>query len=361
MQLAIGVISGTSMDGIDIAAIRTNGTSDIQRIAGTTYPYQPELRDQISTLLGNPERARLDPLESLEQAVARSHSNAVLAFLSEHAISANDVHVVGLHGQTVLHRPDIGFTRQLCDLEYAAKLLGIDVVGDFRQADVNAGGQGAPLAPLYHQAITGDQPLPVIVLNWGGVGNITYIDENTVLAFDCGPASAIIDDFVMRRTGNPFDRNGTLALAGIVDARLVSRLMQNEFFRTPPPKSLDRNHFHDLITIPENNSTADGTATLTQFTIEATAAALAHCPQTPKTWIVCGGGRLNRALMEGLQKSTKIPVQPIENIGFDGDFIEAECFAWLAMRSLAGLPLSLPTTTGVPKPLTGGTLVRHRR
>ena len=361
MQLAIGVISGTSMDGIDVAAIRTNGTNDIQRIAGTTFAYQPELRDRIAALLQDHQSARYDPLESLEQAVARSHSKAVLAFLREHTISANDVHIVGLHGQTVLHRPDTGFTRQLCDLEYAADLLGIDVIGDFRQADVTAGGQGAPLAPLYHQAITGGQPLPVIVLNWGGVGNITYIDKNTVLAFDCGPASAIIDDFVMRRTGNPFDRNGTLALSGTADDMLVARLMQNEFFRTPPPKSLDRNHFHDLIGLDENISTADGTATLTQFTIKATAAALVHCPQTPKTWIVCGGGRLNQALMEGLQKSTNIPVQPIENIGFDGDFIEAECFAWLAMRSLAGLPLSLPTTTGVPKPLTGGTLVRHRR
>ncbi len=263
-----------------------------------------------------------------------------------------------MHGQTVYHRPEKQFTRQLCDGARAAAMLGRDVVTEFRLADVAAGGQGAPFAPLYHRALVaaGGLPLPIMVLNLGGVGNVTYIDGETVIAFDTGPASALIDDFVRRRMGLEFDEGGSIAARGQVDGDLLAALMANPFFDVPPPKSLDRNDFHARASIIERLSDADGVATLAAFTIAATAAALRHVPSKPIRWVVAGGGRLNGALMAGLRQTLGVPVDSVEAIGCNGDIIEAQCFGYLAVRSLVGLPLSLPTTTGVPRPMPGGRL-----
>jgi len=354
LATAIGAISGTSMDGIDVALIRSDGRERVEAGPGATFPYPDEVVVALRAVVADPDRA-LGPLVELERAVADAHVAAVEAFLIQFAIDRASVALVGLHGQTVLHRPRERFTRQLGDGARAAATLGIDVVNDFRSADVAAGGEGAPLVPLYHAAMCAGLERPLTVLNWGGVGNVTYLGANgEILAFDTGPANALLDDFVARRLGAPHDEGGALAASGRVDEGMVARFMRDAYFDRPPPKSLDRNHFHALTRAVEDLSDADGAATLAAFTVEATAAAARHYPLAATRWLACGGGRRNLTLMRALAVRLQAPVDPIEAIGYDGDVVEAQCFAYLALRSRLGLPLSLPTTTGAPAPLTGG-------
>jgi len=356
LMKSIGSISGTSMDGIDVALVETDGDGFVRPGPGGTYPYPSATRGKLLALLAAPERAESDPLTALEAEVTEAHAAALEAFMAEFRLERGAIGLIGLHGQTVLHRPDRRFTRQLGDPARVAERLGIDTVGRFRAADVAAGGQGAPFAPLYHRALARDLSQPVMVLNLGGVGNVTFIDEDQVIAFDTGPASALLDDFMLRRRALPFDADGRLAASGQVDEALVETLMAHPFFRLPPPKSLDRNDFHGWAAAIEGLGDADGAATLAAFTVAASAAALDHVPQAPRRCLVTGGGRLNQTLMEGLRRRLGVPVDAVEAVGWSGDFLEAQCFGYLAVRSRLGLPLSLPTTTGVPYPMTGGEL-----
>lgn len=352
--LCVGAISGTSMDGIDVALVETDGDGVIRPLAGATLPYDSGLVGALRAVIADPERAEHGDLAEVESAVTQAHCAAVLDFLKTQGVAPGEVALAGLHGQTVFHRPQRRFTRQLLDGAQAAALLGIDVVRRFRHADVAAGGEGAPLAPLYHAALARDLRGPLMVLNWGGVGNVTYIGAGEPIAFDSGPANALLDDWTLRHTGRAYDAGGRLAAAGRVDEALLARLMANPYFARPAPKSLDRNEFHARARIVEALSPQDGAATLAAFTVAATAAALDHVPAQPIRWLVCGGGRLNTTLMERLAARLGVPVEPVEAVGWNGDFLEAELFAWLAARSRRGLPLSLPTTTGVPTPTTGG-------
>ncbi len=353
---AVGAISGTSMDGIDVSLVDSDGRDRVIPGPGRTYPYPDALRAELLRLVADADRAEHGDLADLEAAVTDVHCDAVSSFLAEQRLTPGAVALAGLHGQTVYHRPERRFTRQLLDGRRAAARLGIDVVCRFRHADVAAGGEGAPFAPLYHAALAaaGGLARPVMVLNWGGVGNVTYVGAGDPIAFDTGPASALIDDWVLRKRGLPYDAGGAIAAAGQVDAAILAALMQNPFFDRPPPKSLDRNDFHRRAAIVEKLGVEDGAATLAAFTVAATAAALHHVPTRPARWLVTGGGRLNATLMAGLARAVGAPVDPVEAVGWNGDFIEAQCFAYLALRSRAGLPLSVPTTTGVPAPMTGG-------
>ncbi|WP_342359135.1 anhydro-N-acetylmuramic acid kinase [Terrarubrum flagellatum] len=358
IRRAIGVISGTSMDGIDVSVVETDGDRVVKPGPGRTFPYPNALRRDLLDLIANPERARHDELRILDKAVTDAHAGAVKSFMQEQGFTPSDVALVGLHGQTVLHRPEERFTRQLGDGADAARQLGVDTVSRFRHADVAAGGEGAPFAPLYHRALAGELPGPLMVLNWGGVGNVTFIDGDEVVAFDTGPANALIDDWILKTRGVPYDADGALCASGTPDMKKVAAMMENPFFNRPPPKSLDRNDFHRRAQIVEGMSDADGAATLAAFTVEATAAALQHVKRPAIRWLVTGGGRLNAFLMSALAKRVCVPVEPVEAVGWNGDFIEAQCFGYLAVRSTRGLPLSLPTTTGVPRPMTGGELAR---
>jgi anhydro-N-acetylmuramic acid kinase len=355
---AIGAISGTSMDGIDVAVIRTDGGAHVEAGAGASYPYEAALRDELRQVIAAPEIAEHASLEALETRVTRAHAGAINRFMREQALDRAGVDVIGLHGQTVFHRPERRFTRQLGLGALAAELTGIATINRFRHADVAAGGEGAPLVPLYHQALASGFAQPLMVLNLGGVANVTYLDGDTVIAFDTGPASALLDDFVHRRTGLPFDADGRLSGAGRVDRQILGRLMNNPFFARPAPKSLDRQHFHERAGMVEMLSDADGAATLAAFTVEATARALDHVPRRPLRWLVAGGGRLNATFMRLFRERLGVPVEPVEHVGWDGDFLEAQCFGYLAVRSLRKLPLSLPSTTGVARPLTGGEVWR---
>jgi anhydro-N-acetylmuramic acid kinase len=351
---SIGVISGTSMDGIDVALLETDGVSVRGTGPGRTYGYEPSLRQALLDLLAAPQRAETDPLDELERDVTLAHARAVDRFIDDFRLDRSTLALVGMHGQTVFHRPETGFTRQLGFGRAFADAVRLPTVNRFRHADMAAGGQGAPLVPLYHQALARGLPQPLMILNLGGVANVTYLDGETVVAFDTGPASALIDDFVLKRRGEAFDRDGALAAGGTVDVTMLARLMGHPFFAKPAPKSLDRNAFHGWAEAVGGLADADGAATLTAFTVESVAAALAHVARHPARWLVAGGGRLNRTMMGRLADRLGVPVDPVEAVGWNGDFIEAECFGFLAVRSRRGLPLSLPTTTGVAGPQPGG-------
>jgi anhydro-N-acetylmuramic acid kinase len=355
---AIGVISGTSMDGIDVSIVETDGDTIVKPGPGRTFSYPQDLRRTLQELIAEPARAQSEPLEDLDRAVTDAHIDAIRRFMIEANVLASDVSLIGFHGQTVYHRPEIRFTRQLGIGASVAKALGIDTVDRFRHADVASGGEGAPFVPLYHRALASNLAQPVMILNLGGVGNVTYIDGDVVIAFDTGPASALLDDFVLRRRGLGFDENGQLAASGTPDQKLVADFMSNPFFDRPAPKSLDRQDFHARAKAVEALSDADGAATLAEFTIESVAASLRHVPRAPQRWLVTGGGRRNAHFMRRLHERLGVAVEPVEAVGWDGDFLEAQAFGYLAVRSTLGLPLSLPTTTGVPHPMTGGELHR---
>jgi anhydro-N-acetylmuramic acid kinase len=350
----IGLMSGTSMDGIDVAVVETDG----ERIAWTgparTFPYPPALRARLNRAVRAPERPA-EELAALETDLTDAHAAAVEAVLPELPAERRRVDLVGFHGHTLFHRPEQGRTCQLGDGRRLADRLGIDVVFDFRSADVAAGGQGAPLAPIYHQAFAAPLAKPLAILNLGGVGNLTWIGDGAPIAFDTGPGNGLIDDWVRARTERAYDDGGRIAAAGRIDEARLAILLGHPYFDQPPPKSLDRLDF--TAASVEGLRLADGAATLSAFTAQAVARAKEHLPSAPKRWLVTGGGRHNATLMRMLAETVCVPVEPIEAIGADGDALEAQAFAFLAARTVRGLPVSFPTTTGVAEPLCGGVLV----
>ncbi len=349
------------MDGIDVAVILSDGGARVAAGPAATFPYPEAVAQPLRAVVANPREAEA-PQPELERAVTDAHVAAVEAFLKRFSVARENVALVGLHGQTILHRPAQRLTRQLCDGARAAAALGIDVVSDFRSADVAAGGEGAPLAPIYHAAMAASLERPLMILNWGGVGNVTWLGrKGEIVAYDTGPATALIDDFLLGRRGVAFDADGALAASGRVDEAALAAMVRDPYFDRPPPKSLDRNHFAAAAAAVETFSDEDGAATLAAFTVVATAAALRLLPEAPQRWLVGGGGRRNAFLMRKLAERLGVAVEPVEAIGFDGDAIEAQCFAYLALRSARRLPLTFPTTTGVPAPMTGGVVWPARK
>lgn len=356
---ALGLMSGTSLDGIDVAVIETDGERILNRGFAATYPYSDAFRDKLSVGLAEAaalqdRAARPGRLKLLEQYLTELHAEAVTHYLADHQISPDSIDLVGFHGQTVLHRPEARLTVQLGDGPLLARRLGRPVVYDLRAADVAAGGQGAPLAPAYHRALAAEiADRPLVILNLGGVANVTWIGrDGTLIAFDTGPASAMIDDWVKAKLGKPFDAGGEIAAAGTVDETIVSGWLRYPYFSETPPKSLDRNAF-DLSPIGAL-SPEDGAATLTAFSAAAIAAAQAHFPDAPALWIASGGGRRNATLVDMIRQRVGGRVEPAEAYDIDGDSVEAEAWAFLAVRSRLGLPITFPGTTGVAKALTGG-------
>lgn len=350
----VGAISGTSMDAIDVALVETNGVHHVRPLGGGAYPYPDALRQALRAVIADAARAEHDPLPDLEVQITGAFAAAIRQCFIDTGTDPASVDLVGFHGQTIFHRPERRLTRQLGNGPALARALGMPVVYRFRHADVAAGGQGAPLVPLYHAALAAALPQPLMILNLGGVANVTYLDGKSILAFDTGPASALIDDAMQRHFGRDYDADGEIAARGTVNAGMLAALLDNPFFATKPPKSLDRNDFHKRAGVVGALSPEDQIATLTAFTVAATARALYHLPKKPLRWLVTGGGRHNRAMMRGFAEALGVPVEPVETVGWNGDLLEAECFGYLAARSRLGLPLSLPTTTGVPKPMPGG-------
>jgi len=289
----------------------------------------------------------------VERALTDAHAAAVAALMMEAGLDPAGVDLIGFHGHTLLHAPERRRTWQIGDGARLAAHTGIAVVDDFRSADVAAGGQGAPLVPLYHRALAASLPRPLAILNVGGVANVTWLGpDDRVLAFDTGPGNALIDDWLLRHTGRRYDQDGVLAGRGRVDGVVLGALLDHPYFTRPAPKSLDRDAFDP--TPVSALAVADGAATLTAFTVAAVAAALPLLPEPPRRWLVTGGGRLNHTLMAGLAGALGVPVEPVDRLGWSGDALEAQAFGYLAVRSRLGLPLSLPGTTGAPRPICGG-------
>jgi len=350
MRRVVGLMSGTSLDGIDVAMIETDGRDRVVPGPAMTLPYAGEFRERLRSVLGGVGR-----IAEVERELTELHAEAVERFLLDHSGAAVDL--VGFHGHTILHRPAECRTWQIGDGARLAQRLAIDVIADFRSADVAAGGQGAPLAPLFHAALAAPLPKPLAILNIGGVANVTWIGDGAeIFAFDTGPGNALIDDWVHRHTGAAADFDGALARAGEISAAHVERFLALPFLHRAPPKSLDRDDF--LAVMPAGLSLEDGAATLTEMTAAAVAAATRHFPAPPREWLVTGGGRHNPQLMEALRRRLEVSVRPVEAVGWRGDALEAQAFAYLAIRSLEGLPLSLPSTTGVPQPTCGGRIFR---
>jgi anhydro-N-acetylmuramic acid kinase len=360
---AIGMMSGTSLDGIDIALVETDGEQRVRRGPATTvdYPraFRTRLQEAIVAARNLTDRAgRPGTLAAIERELTERHSEAVLRFIGDRMLQPSAIDVIGFHGQTVLHRPERRLTVQLGDGPLLAKLTGIDVVHDLRAADCSAGGQGAPLAPVYHRALAARLPQrPIAVLNIGGVANVTWIGRaGELLAFDTGPGNAMIDDWMQQRRSVARDEDGALAATGRVHHDYVIQYLRHSYFGAPPPKSLDRNAFG--LELVDGLSPEDGAATLTAFTAASIAGARAHFPEQPQLWVISGGGRRNKTLMAMIAGLVDAAVAPAEAAGMDGDSVEAEAWAYLAVRSLKSLPITFPGTTGVPLPLRGGVLAR---
>ncbi|MBB4095602.1 anhydro-N-acetylmuramic acid kinase [Brucella pecoris] len=364
---AVGLMTGTVLDGnIDVALLKTDGETIAEFGAYALKPYPRWIRDlleqaQAEARIWNFEGPEPAVFAEAEEALTRAQSAAVRELVEENGLSMADIGVVGFHGQTVLHRAPqagkLGDTRQLGDGGLMSELLGTRVAYDFRTADIRAGGQGAPLAAVYHAALlrSADASGSTAILNLGGVGNITWWDGGDVLvAFDTGPANAPINDFMKKHGLGEMDRDGALAAKGKVDEMRLAELLKHPYLSAPYPKSLDRFDFTEAMA--DGLGEEDGAATLTAFTTSAVGKALDILPRRPKRLAVSGGGRRNPTMMRMLVERAKVELVPAETLGWRGDAVEAECFAFLAVRVLRGLPISFPSTTGAPEPMTGGQL-----
>jgi anhydro-N-acetylmuramic acid kinase len=355
---ALGLMSGTSLDGIDLAVIDTDGEAVKAYGPWRTVAYDDAVREAVRAVLG--ATARSAATDRADRLVSEAHRDAVAAFLADTAAEGGAIDVIGFHGQTITHRPQRRFTWQIGDAAGLARALGVPVVGDFRTADVAAGGQGAPLVPVFHKALVhqavqaGQVRLPVAVLNIGGVANVTWVGEDdSLLAFDTGPGNAPLDDWIRLHGTASFDEDGRLSSLGIPDRARIEAMLKSPYFSEIPPKSLDRNDF--MLDLADGLSLADGAATLATACAAAAAAALRHMPRLPTAWIVSGGGARNPSILNALESLSNVSVAH-GCVDWIADALEAQAFGFLAVRSLRGLPLSFPTTTGVPAALSGGRL-----
>lgn len=370
VKCAIGLMSGTSMDGIDLAVVDTDGLDVVRRGPSAFVPYEAAFRRRIEAALDDAKAIerrdeRPGDLADLEREITLRHARAIERFRADFPETAGRADLVGFHGQTVLHRPDKALTVQLGDGALLARETGLPVVFDMRANDMVHGGQGAPLVPVYHAALARSLPagmamFPVCLVNVGGISNVTFVPaRGDPFAFDSGPGNALIDQWVMAEGGVPYDADGMIASEGGVVRAVVDAYLDQPFFARKAPKSLDRNDF--TLDLAAGLELADGARTLAAVSAEAILAAAAHMPAQPRLWIVCGGGRKNPHIVADLRSGAERhggEVMLAEDVGLDGDAMEAEAWAYLAVRSVMGLPLTFPTTTGCREAVTGGVVAR---
>ncbi len=354
---ALGMMSGTSLDGVDAALVQTDGTR-IHAFGQSAYvDYTDAQRADLRAALGQWP-------DGPDVATAAHVSEAAHIDLARTLLADNPAELLGYHGQTLAHDPEGGRTHQAGDGQTLVDTLKVPVIWDFRSKDVAEGGEGAPLAPFFHHACAHfiGADAPIAFLNLGGVGNVTWVDPrinapeapNACLAFDTGPANAPINDLMLARRGKALDQGGALALSGTADEGIVQAFLEHPYFTRQPPKSLDRDQFPELLPAVADLSDADAARTLAACAAEAVAQGMAHCPSAPTRLLVTGGGRKNAAIMQELSARLSVTVQDIDDTGLDGDMLEAQAFAYLAVRVARGLPTSAPSTTGVAAPVGGG-------
>jgi anhydro-N-acetylmuramic acid kinase len=366
---AIGLMSGTSMDGIDLAMLRTDGENVVERGPSFFVAYDAAFRRRVEAGLEDAKaivrrEERPGDLAALERDITGCHANAVDLFLRNGAKDWGTPEIIGFHGQTVLHRPHLGLTVQIGDGPLLSARTGVPVVYDMRANDMLFGGQGAPLVPAYHAALARSLPPgfsgchPVVFVNIGGISNITYVPaDGDPVAFDTGPGNTLIDQWVSLEGGVPYDAGGAIASEGGVIRRVIDAYLDTPFFDKSGPKSLDRNDF--TLEKARGLELADGARTLAAVSAEAILKSAEHMPEKPKLWIVCGGGRKNPHIVGDMRRGAEragAEVVLAEDVGLDGDATEAEAWAYLAARSLRGLPLTFPTTTGCREAVSGGVL-----
>lgn len=329
----LGLMSGTSLDGIDAALLLTDGERIYDKADNLYVPYHSAFRNKLRSQLGC---QFFD--QDIEEESTWHHINVAQQLLNQ---TNKPVKLIGYHGQTTYHNPPI--TTQMGRGDLMSREIGLPVVYDFRSADCSTGGQGAPLVPIYHQALTQDMDVPIVIVNIGGVANLTYIDRNVLIAGDTGPGNALINDVMKRDFDQEFDLDGQLASSYPIDREILTSWFQDPFFSKPFPKSLDRDHFRKFTTDIHGVS---GIANLTALTAGAILHGINLLPGKPKQILVCGGGAKNKMIMKLLGNKARVIS--------DADFIEAQAFAFLAVRVLRGLPTSFPTTTGCHIPTCGG-------
>lgn len=355
---AIGLMSGTSLDGVDAALIRTDGVTVEDTGFAVSIPYTAEFQMRLAKLAKEPHCSKRDLL-LLEHELTLKHADAVKKLLKKANIKATDVRIIGFHGQTIDHAPAQHVTWQIGDGSLLAEKTGIDVVCDMRRRDVAAGGQGAPLVPMFNLALIQKHAKPVALVNIGGSANVAFhgAKESDILAFDTGPGNSLSNDWVKKMTGKEYDKDGALACKGTPHLPTVRKFLALPFFAKKPPKSLDRYDFR-IESFPKL-SLEDGAATAAEIAAQGIALSVKHYPHTVKKWYITGGGRKNKFIIRRLNELLNNKVEPIESLSVNGDMVEAQAFAYLAIRSLKGLPLSLPSTTGVSRAITGGALYRR--
>ncbi len=346
---SIGLMSGTSMDGIDLALIESDGENIINRKNFAYLPYEKDFKERLKALIY--ATPKLQEIKTVENELTLLHVKLVNNFLDENKIPAEEIDLIAFHGHTILHAPQQKITWQIGNPHLLAQETKINVVADFRTRDIVLGGQGAPLVPIYHFYLFANQTQPFAVLNIGGISNVTYFsggDENSIEAFDVCFGNAPLDDLMRQKFGRDFDENGELAKAGNIDFLLADRILQNEIFHKKPPKSFDRDDFAALLSPINSLKVEDALATFSYMHAKALEINLNFLSKKPREIFVCGGGRKNSAIMNEMKRClTGIEIKSVEEIGFNGDAIEAEAFAFLGIRSLLDLPISFQNTTGV--------------
>ena len=369
VMTSIGLMSGTSMDGIDVALLRTDGETIVERGPFLGMAYDPAFRTRLKQALADAvditkRDQRPGSLPAVERELTIRHADAVSVFLKTHGLRPEDIDIIGFHGQTVLHRPDDGLTVQIGDGALLAAETGISVVYDMRANDMAHGGQGAPLVPAYHAALAaawGASGDTTCFVNIGGISNLTAISpDGAIRAFDSGPGNTLIDQWVESEAGIPYDQGGRIASEGAVIQTLAARYLEHPFFTASSRRSLDRNDFRPPVA--GEADLADGARTLAHVAAAAIIRSAMHLEHFPERFIICGGGRLNGVIMQDLADmaaARQASVLTAEAAGLDGDAMEAEAWAYLAVRSLKGLPLTFPGTTGVAKPVSGGVLAQR--
>ncbi len=366
MITAIGLMSGTSCDGVDASIIKTDGVKKVEFIDNYYHPYEKKFRFRLKELkekinqFSDIKKYRLD-IDTLERELTLIHAKTVELLRKKLGSENKKIELVGFHGQTIFHSFKDKQSIQIGDGKLLSQLLNQNVVYNFRKKDISNGGQGAPLTPVFHQLLKNylDFDFPVAFINIGGIANITYLNNQKILSFDTGPGNFLIDSIIQIKTKNEiqFDNNGDLAFKGTVDKNILETYLDDPFFSNSPPKSLDVNDFN--ISAIRTLKLEDAVATFSEFTVQSIIRSLNFLDPLPKKIILCGGGRKNKFIFERLKKLVKkIEIQKIDKYkNIDGDFIESQAFAYLAVRTLKKIPITFPETTGVAEPLVGGDLV----
>lgn len=348
-MLAIGLMSGTSCDGVDASLIETDGEVVHRYIADYYLPYPQEFQDLLINLMSS---SNYKEWLLIEKSLTQYHITAIKELLKISNTQTADI--IGFHGQTILHQPEYGITWQIGNPQLIASTTGIKTIGDFRRRDMANGGQGAPLVPIFHKAIMEGKKLPLGILNIGGVTAFTHIEENTLISYDTGPGNALINDAMMSHYNEPYDKDGIIASQGSIDFSVIDKILQDKFFDQKPPKSLDRNHFSYVMNLLVNHNKANIVATLTALTASAI---IRSIPKNLYDIYICGGGGKNLTMVDHIRKGLpNTQISSMTNIGINPDFVESQAFAYLAARYANNLVSSFPTTTGVKKNTLAGVL-----